>query len=194
MATDHELELYVMTGCPYCLKVKHFLADNGVTIPERNISTDSDAEQTLIAVGGKRQVPACSSTANHSTNRATSSRGCRKTCSSTHALSVQGPNPYDPNMYTSIQSRHFSTSLDAGVQLFGSHGRSWPANCLRRPLDYGCLTPLERFPRGLWSKKGKYEYCYLFSSSDFDHFRNYSTFHSSADDVISPHMFNKSSS
>lgn len=57
MATDHELELYVMTGCPYCIKVKHFLADNGVTIPERNISIDSDAEQTLIAVGGKRQVP-----------------------------------------------------------------------------------------------------------------------------------------
>ena len=63
-----------------------------------------------------------------------------------------------------------------------------------RYLDYGCLTPLERFPRGLWSKKGKYEYCYLFSSSDFDHFRNYSTFHTSVDDAISPHMFNKSSS
>ena len=43
-------------------------------------------------------------------------------------------------------------------------------------------------------KKGKYEYCYLFSSSDFDHFRNYSTFHTSVDDAISPHMFNKSSS
>ena len=57
MATDHELALYVMTGCPYCIKVKRFLADNGVTIPECNISTDSDAEQTLIAVGGKRQVP-----------------------------------------------------------------------------------------------------------------------------------------
>lgn len=57
MATDHELALYVMTGCPYCIRVKHFLADNGVTIPERNISTDPDAEQTLIAVGGKRQVP-----------------------------------------------------------------------------------------------------------------------------------------
>lgn len=55
MATDHELALYVMTGCPYCIKVKRFLADNGVTIPERNISIDSDAEQTLIAVGGKRQ-------------------------------------------------------------------------------------------------------------------------------------------
>ena len=57
MTTDHELVLYVMTGCPYCMKVKRFLADNGVTIPERNISTDTEAEQTLIAVGGKRQVP-----------------------------------------------------------------------------------------------------------------------------------------
>ena len=35
MATNHELALYVMTGCPYCIKVKRFLADNGVTIPER---------------------------------------------------------------------------------------------------------------------------------------------------------------
>lgn len=54
MATDHELVLYVMTGCPYCIKVKRFLADSSVTIPERNISTDTEAEQTLIAVGGKR--------------------------------------------------------------------------------------------------------------------------------------------
>lgn len=57
MATNHELELYVMTGCPYCMKVKRFLADNGVTIPERNILTDAEAEQALITVGGKRQVP-----------------------------------------------------------------------------------------------------------------------------------------
>lgn len=57
MATNHELELYVMTGCPYCMKVKRFLADNGVTIPERNTLTDAEAEQALITVGGKRQVP-----------------------------------------------------------------------------------------------------------------------------------------
>lgn len=57
MATNHELALYVMASCPYCIKVKRFLADNGVTIPERNISIDGDAEQALIAVGGKRQVP-----------------------------------------------------------------------------------------------------------------------------------------
>ena len=118
MATDHELVLYVMTGCPYCIKVKHFLADNGVTIPERNISTDSDAEQTLIAIGGKRQVPCCSSTASRSTSRATSSRGHKRTCSSTRTPSIQGSTPYGPNKYASIQSRNFSTSLDAGVQLF----------------------------------------------------------------------------
>lgn len=28
-----------------------------MTIPERNISTDTEAEQALIAIGGKRQVP-----------------------------------------------------------------------------------------------------------------------------------------
>ena len=57
MAANHELVLYVMTGCPYCIKVKRFLADNGVNILERNISIDAEAEQTLITVGGKRQVP-----------------------------------------------------------------------------------------------------------------------------------------
>lgn len=57
MAANHELELYVMTGCPYCIKVKSFLASNGISIPQRNITTDRTAEQHLIAVGGKRQVP-----------------------------------------------------------------------------------------------------------------------------------------
>ena len=53
----HDLELYVMNGCPFCIKVKAFLAKNGIEVPERNISTDAQAERTLIEVGGKRQVP-----------------------------------------------------------------------------------------------------------------------------------------
>ena len=57
MAANHELELYVMTGCPYCIKVERFLASNGISIPQRNITTDLAAEQHLIAQGGKRQVP-----------------------------------------------------------------------------------------------------------------------------------------
>lgn len=57
MAANHNLELYVMTGCPYCIKVERFLKDNGISIPQRNITTDREAEQNLIAAGGKRQVP-----------------------------------------------------------------------------------------------------------------------------------------
>ena len=99
MATDHELALYVMTGCPYCIKVKRFLADNGVTIPERNISTDTEAEQTLIA--------ALRIERHHRV-------GAREPALARN----RPPQPIRSNMYTSIQSRHFSTSLDAGVQLF----------------------------------------------------------------------------
>ena len=117
MATNHELALYVMTGCPYCIKVKRFLADNGVTIPERNISTDTDAEQTLIAVGGKRQVPCLFIDGKPLYESSDIIAWRRRTCSSV-LLRSAGPNPYDPNMYTSIQNRHFSTSLDAGVQFF----------------------------------------------------------------------------
>ena len=84
MVTDHELVPYAMIGCPYCIKVKRFLADNDVTIPERNISTDSDAEQTLSPLAESARLLACSLTARRSTNRATSSRGRRRTCSSTH--------------------------------------------------------------------------------------------------------------
>ena len=61
-------------------------------------------------------------------------------------------------------------------------------------MDYGCLMPQEKVSEGLWSKKGKYEYCYLFSSSDFDQFKDYSTVHSSTEGGISPHMFNKRNS
>ena len=51
------LELYVMDGCPFCTKVESFLAQNSIEVPERNISIDAEAEQTLISIGGKRQVP-----------------------------------------------------------------------------------------------------------------------------------------
>ena len=54
---SHDLALYVMDGCPFYAKVEGFLAEGGIEVPERNISTDAKAERTLIAVGGKRQVP-----------------------------------------------------------------------------------------------------------------------------------------
>jgi glutaredoxin len=57
MADKHELELFIMRGCPYCVKVEHFMAEHGIEIPLRDVTNDADAAQRLVAVGGKRQTP-----------------------------------------------------------------------------------------------------------------------------------------
>ncbi|MBR3181623.1 MAG: glutathione S-transferase N-terminal domain-containing protein [Eggerthellaceae bacterium] len=53
------LELYYYPECPYCQKVLRALDALGASdaVELRNIHADDDALQTLIAVGGKRQVP-----------------------------------------------------------------------------------------------------------------------------------------
>lgn len=53
----HDLKLYVMGYCPYCHKVQDFMAEAGIDIPVYDITEDSEAEATLIEVGGKRQCP-----------------------------------------------------------------------------------------------------------------------------------------
>lgn len=50
-------ELYIMPGCPYCHRVTDWLDRHGFNIPLRDITTDRDAAETLVSVGGKRQVP-----------------------------------------------------------------------------------------------------------------------------------------
>ena len=53
----HELELFIKPTCPYCIKVMNFMSENNITIPLRDIVADESAAETLIAIGGKRQVP-----------------------------------------------------------------------------------------------------------------------------------------
>lgn len=53
----HELELFMKPTCPYCIKVMNFMSENNITIPLRDIVADESAAETLIAIGGKRQVP-----------------------------------------------------------------------------------------------------------------------------------------
>ena len=53
----HEYLLYVMTGCPYCMKVERFMAEKGIELPTANISIDPAARAELERVGGKVQVP-----------------------------------------------------------------------------------------------------------------------------------------
>ena len=53
-----KLELYKMETCPYCRRVMNYIASAGRTdIIYKDINQDAEAEKTLIAVGGKRQVP-----------------------------------------------------------------------------------------------------------------------------------------
>ena len=53
-----KLELYKMNTCPYCRKVMNYIDSVGRTdVVCRDINQDPEAEKTLIAVGGKRQVP-----------------------------------------------------------------------------------------------------------------------------------------
>lgn len=52
------LELYKMSTCPYCRKVMEYIASTGRTdITYHDINEDKEAEQTLVTLGGKRQVP-----------------------------------------------------------------------------------------------------------------------------------------
>lgn len=53
----HELELFMKPTCPYCIKVMNFMSENNITIPLRDIVADESAAETLIAIGGKHQVP-----------------------------------------------------------------------------------------------------------------------------------------
>lgn len=50
------LDLYILETCPYCKKVRAFLDDNGIKYNPINIENKSN-EETLIKLGGKRQVP-----------------------------------------------------------------------------------------------------------------------------------------
>ncbi|MBQ3477857.1 MAG: glutaredoxin [Clostridia bacterium] len=53
-----KLELYKMDSCPYCRRVMRYIEAEGRNdITYRDITLSEDAEQTLIRVGGKRQVP-----------------------------------------------------------------------------------------------------------------------------------------
>ena len=52
------LELYKFDTCPFCERVTNYIEASGRTdILYKDIIQDPEAEKTLIAVGGKRQVP-----------------------------------------------------------------------------------------------------------------------------------------
>lgn len=56
---NKRLDLYYYDSCPYCQKVLRAMRKLGIEdkIVLRNILQDQQAADTLVRVGGKRQVP-----------------------------------------------------------------------------------------------------------------------------------------
>lgn len=54
-----KLDLYYYDSCPYCQKVLRAMRKLGIEneIQLKNILVSNEAARTLVAVGGKRQVP-----------------------------------------------------------------------------------------------------------------------------------------
>ena len=52
------LMLYYSPYCQYCIRVRRFMSQNDISVPEKDISRDSNARRELIEAGGKGQVPA----------------------------------------------------------------------------------------------------------------------------------------
>lgn len=54
-----QLDLYYYESCPYCQKVLRAIRQLGIKdhITYKNILLDEEAAETLVRVGGKRQVP-----------------------------------------------------------------------------------------------------------------------------------------
>ena len=49
-------DLFILETCPYCKKVMSFMEEHGVKFNKINIA-DKASEESLIHIGGKRQVP-----------------------------------------------------------------------------------------------------------------------------------------
>ena len=50
------LDLYILEQCPYCKKVMNYMDEHDIKYNKINID-DKTSEETLIRIGGKRQVP-----------------------------------------------------------------------------------------------------------------------------------------
>ncbi len=49
--------LFYKPTCPFCKKVLNYMDEHGIDLPLRDVSTDADARDELLSIGGKTQVP-----------------------------------------------------------------------------------------------------------------------------------------
>jgi len=51
-----KLTLYHKSTCPFCIKVLHYMDQNNIFMPLKNVA-DIDNYEELLKIGGKTQVP-----------------------------------------------------------------------------------------------------------------------------------------
>ena len=51
------LTLYHFQGCPYCARVRDFLAQQSIAIPMKDTHANPAYQEELIKISGKPQVP-----------------------------------------------------------------------------------------------------------------------------------------
>lgn len=56
-AKTAKMSLYQFAGCPFCIKVRRAMHKLNLPIRTVDINKDAEAEQALIAGGGRRTVP-----------------------------------------------------------------------------------------------------------------------------------------
>ncbi|NLY21177.1 MAG: glutaredoxin [Tissierellia bacterium] len=51
------IKLYYMERCPFCIKVRKFMEENGIEVEMVDINADPKNKENLVTLGGKVQVP-----------------------------------------------------------------------------------------------------------------------------------------
>lgn len=49
--------LYQYDSCPFCQRVRRFLAETGLSLPQKDTLRDAEARRELLTGGGDTQVP-----------------------------------------------------------------------------------------------------------------------------------------
>lgn len=57
MSSDHQVTVYSTPTCPYCIQVKRFLTEKGISFTDHDVATDLEARKEMVAKSNQMGVP-----------------------------------------------------------------------------------------------------------------------------------------
>ncbi|HAF67025.1 MAG: glutaredoxin family protein [Bacillota bacterium] len=60
MAAEHKVVVYSTPTCPWCVRAKDYLRDNGIEFEEKDVSVDIQAAREMVKISGQMGVPVLS--------------------------------------------------------------------------------------------------------------------------------------